>query len=358
MSPIDEGRPGARRDAEDVRPAALARSTAAASRAPAPRQEPALPGRGRGPRPPRPPDVRRAPALPRARREAAEDADVPRSRFTDGGELVLTEAGKKKRAGVWLVTPRAARRGARAPRPGRARARRGRARRDPAPRAAPAPSRCSATSARSRASAARMRTRSSARRASRRSRRSTRALDGGDRRGCRAAIARRPRARASSCARQGKGDAVVYRVHNRLGEPCPQCGTPIARVDFEEHTIYYCPSCQTGGRHAQGSPALTPAALALATRATRARRRSEARGRPAGLAARDRARALAGRCLGRPEGGAHPPRRRGDGDGGRDRLHRRPRRRPEGRPHVALPRALRGGDRASSSTARRSSSRR
>ena len=37
-------------------------------------------------------------------------------------------------------------------------------------------------------------------------------------------------------------------VHNRLGEPCPQCGTPIARVDFEEHTIYYCPSCQTGGR--------------------------------------------------------------------------------------------------------------
>ncbi len=26
-------------------------------------------------------------------------------RFADGGELVLTEAGKKKRAGVWLVTP-------------------------------------------------------------------------------------------------------------------------------------------------------------------------------------------------------------------------------------------------------------
>ena len=26
-------------------------------------------------------------------------------RFTDGGELLLTEAGKKKRAGVWLVTP-------------------------------------------------------------------------------------------------------------------------------------------------------------------------------------------------------------------------------------------------------------
>ena len=46
----------------------------------------------------------------------------------------------------------------------------------------------------------------------------------------------------------GKGDADVYLVHNRLGEPCPVCGTPIARVDFEEHTIYYCPRCQTEGR--------------------------------------------------------------------------------------------------------------
>jgi formamidopyrimidine-DNA glycosylase len=47
---------------------------------------------------------------------------------------------------------------------------------------------------------------------------------------------------------RGAGDKKVYRIHNRLGEPCPVCGTPIARVDFEEHTIYYCPTCQTGGR--------------------------------------------------------------------------------------------------------------
>lgn len=46
----------------------------------------------------------------------------------------------------------------------------------------------------------------------------------------------------------GAGDAKAYNVHNRLGEPCPNCATPIARVDFEEHTIYYCPECQTGGR--------------------------------------------------------------------------------------------------------------
>jgi formamidopyrimidine-DNA glycosylase len=47
---------------------------------------------------------------------------------------------------------------------------------------------------------------------------------------------------------RGAGDKKAYRIHNRLGEPCPVCGTPIARVDFEEHTIYYCPTCQTGGR--------------------------------------------------------------------------------------------------------------
>jgi formamidopyrimidine-DNA glycosylase len=47
---------------------------------------------------------------------------------------------------------------------------------------------------------------------------------------------------------RGAKDAKVYRVHDKLGEPCYVCGTPIARVDFEEHTIYYCPECQTGGR--------------------------------------------------------------------------------------------------------------
>jgi formamidopyrimidine-DNA glycosylase len=47
---------------------------------------------------------------------------------------------------------------------------------------------------------------------------------------------------------RGAKDARVYRVHNRLHEPCHVCGAPIEQVDFEEHTIYYCPECQTGGR--------------------------------------------------------------------------------------------------------------
>ncbi len=47
---------------------------------------------------------------------------------------------------------------------------------------------------------------------------------------------------------RGANDAKTYRVHDRLNEPCYVCGTPIARVDYEEHTVYYCPDCQTGGR--------------------------------------------------------------------------------------------------------------
>jgi formamidopyrimidine-DNA glycosylase len=55
-------------------------------------------------------------------------------------------------------------------------------------------------------------------------------------------------ARGLELRERGASDARTYRVHNKLGEPCYVCGTPIAQVDFEEHTIYYCPDCQTGGR--------------------------------------------------------------------------------------------------------------
>ena len=55
-------------------------------------------------------------------------------------------------------------------------------------------------------------------------------------------------ARGLELRERGAKDAQVYRVHKKLHEPCHVCGTPIARVDFDEHTIYYCPECQTGGR--------------------------------------------------------------------------------------------------------------
>ena len=54
--------------------------------------------------------------------------------------------------------------------------------------------------------------------------------------------------RGLSLREQGLPDAQVYRVHGRLGQPCHVCATPIARIDFQEHTIYYCRRCQTGGR--------------------------------------------------------------------------------------------------------------
>jgi len=55
-------------------------------------------------------------------------------------------------------------------------------------------------------------------------------------------------ARGLQLRERGAGDVATYRVHRRLGEPCHVCGTPLAQVDFEEHTIFYCPNCQTGGR--------------------------------------------------------------------------------------------------------------
>jgi formamidopyrimidine-DNA glycosylase len=37
-------------------------------------------------------------------------------------------------------------------------------------------------------------------------------------------------------------------VHHHGGQPCPRCATTLAAVYFEEHTIAYCPTCQTEGR--------------------------------------------------------------------------------------------------------------
>ena len=55
-------------------------------------------------------------------------------------------------------------------------------------------------------------------------------------------------ARGLELRESGASDERTYRVHRKLGEACHVCGTPIAQVDFEEHTIFYCPDCQTGGR--------------------------------------------------------------------------------------------------------------
>ena len=168
-----------------------------------------------------------------------------RLRFTGGGELVLTEGGRKKRAGVWLVTPQqvdedlahlgpdaldldAASLGEIL--------RRERRQLHPLLR----DQRAIAGIGRAHANEILLRARLSPFKAS--TELDTPEVD------ALATAIRLDLERALELRERGKGDKDVYLVHDRLGEPCPQCGTPIARVDFEEHTIYYCPSCQTGGR--------------------------------------------------------------------------------------------------------------
>jgi formamidopyrimidine-DNA glycosylase len=168
-----------------------------------------------------------------------------RLRFGDGAELVLTEAGRKKRAGVWLVTaeqleadlghlgPDALELDA----AGLAEILRAERRQlHPLLR----DQRALAGIGRAHANEILLRARLSPFKSS------TELTD--EEVDTLAAAIREDLERALELRERGKGDKHVYLVHDRLGEPCPQCGTPIARVDFEEHTIYYCPSCQTGGR--------------------------------------------------------------------------------------------------------------
>ena len=38
------------------------------------------------------------------------------------------------------------------------------------------------------------------------------------------------------------------RVHAHQGEPCPQCGTVLEAVFYEDYVMTYCPRDQTEGR--------------------------------------------------------------------------------------------------------------
>jgi formamidopyrimidine-DNA glycosylase len=40
----------------------------------------------------------------------------------------------------------------------------------------------------------------------------------------------------------------VYDIHGHAGESCPRCGSTMLNVDFADHQVVYCPSCQTGGQ--------------------------------------------------------------------------------------------------------------
>jgi formamidopyrimidine-DNA glycosylase len=168
-----------------------------------------------------------------------------RLRFTDGGELVLTEAGAKKRAGVWLLRPDALE----------------------AELAHLGPEADELDAAQleeilhsdSRRLHSLLRDqrliagigRAWANEILHAARLSPYALStqlSSDEIERLAAAIRDELARGLELRLAGAGNAATYRVHDRLGEPCWRCGTALARVDFDEHTIYYCPTCQTEGR--------------------------------------------------------------------------------------------------------------
>ena len=37
-------------------------------------------------------------------------------------------------------------------------------------------------------------------------------------------------------------------VHGKFGKPCPVCGTPVQRIRYADNETNYCPRCQTDGR--------------------------------------------------------------------------------------------------------------
>ena len=56
----------------------------------------------------------------------------------------------------------------------------------------------------------------------------------------------RERTRSGALSEPRLGERFL--VHNRTGEPCPNCAEPLRSVRFESHEVVYCPSCQTKGK--------------------------------------------------------------------------------------------------------------
>lgn len=50
----------------------------------------------------------------------------------------------------------------------------------------------------------------------------------------------------ADCEGQSGLFAVQLRVYGRAGEPCPICGTPIARLVMAGRSTFFCPACQSG----------------------------------------------------------------------------------------------------------------
>jgi formamidopyrimidine-DNA glycosylase len=177
--------------------------------------------------------------------EAGPKTPALRIRFEGGSQLVLTEAGAKKRAGVWLLTPEAAEQELAHLGPDA-----NELDRDGVAAVLAADSRRLHSLLRDQRALAGI-GRAWANEILHTARLSPFALSSQlsaeevDRL---AGAIRGELERGLELRERGANDKRTYRIHNRLGEPCHVCGEPIARVDYEEHTVYYCPACQTQGR--------------------------------------------------------------------------------------------------------------
>jgi formamidopyrimidine-DNA glycosylase len=168
-----------------------------------------------------------------------------RLQFTDGSELVLTESGPKKRAGVWLETPAQAESelahlGPEALGLGAERVREILAGDNRRLHSLLRDQRALAGIGRAHANEVLNRARLSPFAL-------TSQLSDEEVERLAAAI-EDDLTRALELRERGKRDADVYLVHRRLGEECPHGDGTIHQVDYDEHTVFYCPACQTGGR--------------------------------------------------------------------------------------------------------------
>lgn len=208
--------------------------------APAPGPGPAIPG-------PAPADPA---AKPPAKKAAKPRGGMARWSFADGRELLLTEAGTERRAGVWLVRGEPVGQ-------------------EPLSRLGPDADRIGRDELARGLAAARERVHGYLRDQSRLagigrllaneilheariSPFANTARLGADRidrlHQAMTAVIARGLAHERDRSEMGKSADRPSNVHHRIGQPCVACGDEVRSVSYRRYVVAYCPTCQTGGK--------------------------------------------------------------------------------------------------------------
>lgn len=196
------------------------------------------------------PGLRSLAAKPPAKKAAKPRGGMARWSFSDGRELLLTEAGTERRAGVWLV---------RGDPEGQ----------EPLSRLGPDADRISRDELARGLAAASERVHGYLRDQSRLAGigrllaneilhearispfANTARLDA-DRIDClheaMTAVIARGLAHERDRSEMGKSADRPSNVHHRIGQPCVTCGDEVRSVSYRRYVVAYCPTCQTGGK--------------------------------------------------------------------------------------------------------------